>query len=351
MRNVAIVSFSQAPNVRSQTELNEVEMLMPVVHEAIEQSGIPKDEIGFYCSGSSDFISGQAFAFVGAVDALGAWPPIRESHVEMDGAWALYEAWVKIQCGDIDSAVAFGFGRASLGNISQTLNLQLDPYTLGPLGIDTISMAALQARALLDTGKYTVEDLAQVAARNRAAGKSNPYAQVSGDYTVEQILAEPCIASPLNKHLCPPVTDGASAVVIAAEGSAAEKASQRAWIKGYSHYLDTHQPGGRDLTVSESARLAGDKAGLKDGDVEVAELHAPFAHEELILREALGLGDSVRINPSGGALCANPMMTAGLTRLGEAAREIWEGRAQRTLGHATSGPCLQQNLVCILEGE
>jgi len=33
------------------------------------------------------------------VDAIGAFPPINESHVEMDGAWALYEAWVKIQTG------------------------------------------------------------------------------------------------------------------------------------------------------------------------------------------------------------------------------------------------------------
>ena len=106
-----------------------------------------------------------------------------------------------------------------------------------------------------------------------------------------------------------------------------------------------------DLTVSESTRLAGEKAGLKNGDVDVAELHAPFAHQEIILRQALGLGDSVPINPSGGALCANPMMAAGLNRLGEAARRIWDGDARRALGHATSGPCLQQNLVCILEGE
>ena len=47
----------------------------------------------------------------------------------------------------------------------------------------------------------------------------------------------------------------------------------------------------------------------------------------------------------------NPMMTAGLTRLGEAAAQIWRGDAKRTLGHATSGPCLQQNLVCVLEGD
>jgi len=81
-------------------------------------------------------------------------------------------------------------------------------------------------------------------------------------------------------------------------------------------------------------------------------LHAPYAHQELILTEALGLaGDGgVSINPSGGALAANPMMSAGLIRIGEAAQRIWSGEADRAVAHATSGPCLQQNLVAVLEG-
>ncbi len=83
------------------------------------------------------------------------------------------------------------------------------------------------------------------------------------------------------------------------------------------------------------------------------QLHAPFSHQEIILREALGLDGGTRINPSGGPLCANPMMTAGLIRIGEAAQRVGLGPdpdARRAVAHATSGPCLQQNLVCVLEG-
>ena len=50
-------------------------------------------------------------------------------------------------------------------------------------------------------------------------------------------------------------------------------------------------------------------------------------------------------------LCANPIMAAGLIRLGEAATRITRGDGDRAVAHATSGPCLQQNLVCVLEGE
>jgi hypothetical protein len=44
-------------------------------------------------------------------------------------------------------------------------------------------------------------------------------------------------------------------------------------------------------------------------------------------------------------------MGAGLARIGEVATRITRGAANRGVAHATSGPCLQQNLVCVLEGE
>ena len=57
------------------------------------------------------------------------------------------------------------------------------------------------------------------------------------------------------------------------------------------------------------------------------------------------------VNPSGGALAANALMVAGLLRIGEAAARIMDGSAQSAIAHATSGPCLQQNLVCALAAE
>ena len=189
MRDVAVLSFAQTPMKRREAERSEVDMVMSVVREAVAASGIPRREIGFTCSGSSDYIAGQAFAFVGAVDALGAWPPISESHVEMDAAWALYEGWIKIQTGVCDSALCFGFGRASMGTLPETLNLQLEPYTLAPLGIDAIGLAALQARAWLAASGRSEREMAEVAVRSRRDAKDNPFAQLRGDFEVEKLLA------------------------------------------------------------------------------------------------------------------------------------------------------------------
>lgn len=353
MRDVAIVSYAQHAARREDTR-NEVEILLPVLREALEPTGLTTQDMGFTVSGSSDYLAGQAFAFVSALDAVGPWPPIAESHVEMDGAWALYEAWVRLQHGDIDTALVYAFGKSSPGDLPRVLSLQLDPYLLGPLWPDAISMAALQSRALLDGGSVSEKDLARVVARSRRNAQGNPNAQLSGDVDEVALLDEPLWADPLRKHDCPPVSDGAAVIVLAAGDRARELCDRPVWIRGIDHRIDVQALGQRDLATSESTRVAGQKAGLNRdiGHVDLAELHAPFSHQELIVSEALGLDDAkTSINPSGGALASNPMMAAGLIRIGEAAKRLQAGEGRRAVAHATSGPALQQNLVCVLEGE
>ena len=116
------------------------------------------------------------------------------------------------------------------------------------------------------------------------------------------------------------------------------------------HRIEPAHLGTRDLTRSPSTESAGEKAGVHQGAVDFAELQAPYAHQELILRQALKLGDGVAINPSGGALCSHPLMATGLVRIGEAASRLARGEGNRAVAHATQGACLQQNLVCVLEG-
>jgi len=348
MTEVAVVAFAQAPNVRrTHGTTNGVEMLVPIFDEVYTRTGLTKKDIGFWCSGSSDYLAGRAFSFISAIDAIGAFPPIHESHVEMDAAWALYEAWLKIRMGEVDTALVYGFGKSSAGELRRVLSLQLDPYTVAPLWPDAVSIAALQARAGLDAGLWSEKDLAEIAVRSRRDAATSPRAQISGEADVATLLADEPIADPLRAHDIAPVTDGAAVVVLASADRARDLADRPAVITGIAHRIDTPALGARDLTRSPSTRLAGEAVGT--AGVEVAELHTPFTHQELIVRGELGLGDDVRITPSGGALTGNPMFAAGLARIGEAAQRILDGDARRALGHATSGPALQQNLVAVLE--
>ena len=352
MRDVAVVSWAQSPTVRDAGARNEVELIMPVVQQALADAGLSSvQEVDFTCSGSCDYLQGAPFAFVAGVDALGAVPPIKESHVEMDAAWALFEAWLKIQMGHAESALLYGFGKSSPGELPHVLSLQLDPYYLTPLWPDSISLAGLQARAMLDAGLITEAQMAEVVARSRRNAKGNANAQLSGDVSVEELLAEPMYLPPLRKHDCCPVSDGASAMVICTVEKARSLGRPYAVIKGIDHRIETANLGARDLTRSVSTELAAAGAGVGRGKVDVAELYAPFSHQEIILRRALGLGADTVVNPSGGVLAGNVMMASGLDRIGEVATRIIRGEAGRGVAHATSGACLQQNMVVVLESE
>ena len=353
MRDVAVVGFAQRQMKEMDGSPTCVELLVPIFAELFEQTGWTKADVGFWCSGSSDYLAGRSFSFVSAVDAIGALPPVNESHVEMDAAWALYEAWVKIQTGEVDTALVYGFGKSSAGVLRRTLAMQLDPYTMTPLWPDTVSIAGMQARLGIEQGLWDEKAMAEVAARSRTAATDNEYAVRKGATSVEDVLAEPVYADPLRRSDCAPVSDGAAAMVLAAvDGAAFDELDHRdlrsAVITGFEHRTDQLALGTRDLTRSPSAALAGRAAGA--ATVDTAELHAAFSHQELILRRELGLAPDVEVNPSGGALCGNPMFASGLVRIGEAARRIRAGQSERALGHATSGPALQQNLVCVMEG-
>ncbi len=157
MRDVAVVAFAQT-QCAVNDKLNDAEVLVPLFADVYDQVGWTKEDIGFFCSGSSDFLAGQGFSFVQTIDAVAPVPPVSESHVEMDGAWALYEAWVKIQTGMCDTALIYGYGRSSPGSLRDVLATQLDPtgfrvrqlgWALGAFGIGVLFTAAIRPPAAM----------------------------------------------------------------------------------------------------------------------------------------------------------------------------------------------------------
>ncbi len=350
MKEIAVVAYSQSDCVPHAGVANEVELIMPQLRAVYDQVGINNaQDVDFVCSGSCDYLQGAAFAFVAGVDALGAVPPIKESHVEMDAAWAIYESILKIRMGQAESALIYGFSKSSPGELPIVLSQQLDPYYLAPLWVDYVSLNAMQARLMLDQGLISERDMAEVVARSRNNALSNPHAQLKGNMSADDVLAEETYLSPLRKSDCSPISDGASAMIICTPEKAREWGVPYALITGMDHRMETHNLGMRDLTDSVSTRQAAEAAGVADGAVDVAELYAPFSHQEIILARALGLQETTVINPSGGVLAGNLMMASGLSRIGEVFNRIVAGDASRGVAHTTSGPCLQHNLVTVLE--
>ncbi len=69
----------------------------------------------------------------------------------------------------------------------------------------------------------TEEDLCKVAVKNHYYGSPNPKAQFQRAITVEECLNSRYVAGPLKLYDSSPITDGASAVILAGEEAAAHR--------------------------------------------------------------------------------------------------------------------------------
>jgi acetyl-CoA acetyltransferase len=186
---------------------------------------------------------------------------------------------------------------------------------------------------MVDSGRYSERDFAAVVSARRHG------------LDVAHLLDQPYVASPLRHLDRSTVCSGAAAVVLATEEVVAASTGQAAWIAAMEHQMERHALGARDLALSPSVRGISDRLGLRELSIDVLEVHAPYSHQELLVVEAMRAGEVAALNPSGGALPADPIMVTGLIRLGSAAH------AGRAVGHATNGPCLQHNLVCLMEAD
>ena len=203
--------------------------------QALAQAGLDRREVGFTCAGSCDYLTGGPFAFVQNLEAAGAWPPISESHVEMDGAWALYEAWVRLAARRhrhrarvrLGKVVAVEAGR----NVGPAARPVLPRAARRRSGV--ARRACRRARSI-DAGEATERDFAEVAARSRRNAMDNPNAQVQRRVRRRRAAAasRTCRA-PLRRHDLPPISDGAVAVVLARGDKARALCERPAWIRGH----------------------------------------------------------------------------------------------------------------------
>ena len=201
--DIAVVGWAQTPMVR-RTDKSETQLLMDAITDALAPLGLTRADIDFTCLGSCDYITGQAFSFVSNLDAIGAWPPKRDSHVEMDGAWALYEAWLRLQEGDIEIAVVTGSGRSSTGDPALIYPMEMDPYFLAPLGRRPadVRRPAGPGRDRRRYRRRAVDGRGGGTLPGQRRGRRSCW---PSDY----------VRQPLRRHDIPPITDGAAAMVLA----------------------------------------------------------------------------------------------------------------------------------------
>ena len=266
-RDIAIIGYAQTPAMARAQE-TEVQFLLPTINSALEKANISRKDIGFTCAGSCDYLVGPDVRVRQNLEAVGAWPPISESHVEMDGAWAMYEAWVRLQQGDIDTRAGVRLGqvvarrarRRSIRCSSTRTTSRRSAWTRGRSPRSRRGRCSTRGRPPSATSPRSWRAAA-------ANADGNPNAQVSGNVRRRR-AARRAVRAP---HRCG-AHDLAAGVRRRVPRSCSppptrrvSSSSGRRGSRGIDHRIDVHQPGVRDLTVSPSTALAAEGAGVGDG--------------------------------------------------------------------------------------
>lgn len=246
-----------------------------------------------------------------------------------------------------------------------------------PLGVATAGFA-LHVQRYLHESPAAPEHLAMVAVKNHRHGVKNPKARLRFEITMEQALNAPTVVSPFRVYDCAPQSDGAAALVLAAEDVVDRFTDQPVWIRGVGLGLDSvmHQHKADMTTFAATVRAAKQAfamAGMTPADIDVAEIHDYFTGIEMISYEDLGfaerfgahklleadattIGGRLPVNPSGGLKAkGHPPGATGVAQCvelfaqlrGEAVNQVDGARV--ALAHNIGGPTAV-SAVTILEG-
>jgi len=250
-----------------------------------------------------------------------------------------------IASGECDIGLAFGVEKMTT----------LAPAQLAPpetdleanMGLLFPAFFALIMRRYLDRYGVTMDQVAQVAVKNRHHGCLNPYAQYKDEITIRDVLTSRMIADPITMLQCCPNTDGAAAAVLCAADVAHEYCSKPVQVAASVVSSGDYQWRQKDITFSDlthrTARKAYETAELTPDDIDVCELHDAFAVNELMHYEELGfcdvgeggrfvesgatsLGGKIPVNVSGGLLSkGHPLAATGVAQLAEI---VWQLRGE-----------------------
>jgi acetyl-CoA C-acetyltransferase len=327
MRRVALVGAGMTP-FGEHFDLGIKELLPQAVSEAVASVDKGFDRSNLQAAWFGELQTTDGFPAGVLADSCGLLdiPVTRIENACATGNDTIRNAMMGIASGLYDVVLAIGADkiRDTSGRTTfwDWMGMTRDMAWDYPLGLVAPANFALHVQRYLYESPATREHLAMVAVKNHRHGVSNPKAQLRFEITLEQVLSAPMVVEPFGLYDCTPQSDGAAAVILAAEDVVDRYTEHPVWIAGVGLGLDrimhAHK---RDMTTFpatvKAATAAYAMAGIGPSDLDVAEVHDCFTGVELISYEDLGLCDRftaheliesgattmdgrIPVNPSGG---------------------------------------------------
>lgn len=353
LRRVAVVGAGLTKFVRRAHETPN-ELSWGATRDALDSAHMTLDQIDCVVHGTApdafDGIHMKAEALSTGSGGFGK-PYMRNYVGGGTGVFAPIHGWMHVASGMFDTCLVVCEEKMSAcqPHPQGAFITIFDNFTERDLGPNLLWIFALEMNRYMNVHGISLEEIAAVSVKNKRNALGHPSAQLGAELTVKEVLDSEVLAWPVHRMMVSPTSDGAGAVILAAEGVAEKLTDKPVWLDGVGWSLDTSYWTNRDLYypryVEKAARMAYEMAGIKEPakEINIAEPYDPFAYKELHHLEGLLLapkgkapklladgvfarGGNLPSCPSGGLLgVGNPIAAAGMMKIAEL---FWQLRGE-----------------------
>jgi len=348
-RNVAIVGTGQTDHKSHRPDVNGREMIYEAVTRALQDCELTIRDVDAIVIGNMDHFESINYVDTWSVEGSGGImkPIMKVTTGGTTGSSVAIAAYYHVASGLFDRVLAIGWEKNSESDTTAAIVTCSDPIWDRFSYSGAIPSLATEATAYMEKYGATQEDAARVAVRDRTHALNNPHAHLRKPITLEDVMASPMLAYPIKLLDVCPRTDGACAVVFAADGIAQKLAPKPAWVKScavrhtYTWFGDSTDYNKGLVSLQRASKDAYEKAGITRPaeQFNVAELYLPYTYAGLKWIEDLGfcepgegprfvadghtdMGGTIPVNPSGGVISTNCIGATALLRVAEASLQI-----------------------------
>lgn len=323
--------------------LEPLDMVARVSSAALRDAGLSLGEVdGLFAGMQTEFLSTLSIA-----EYLGIKPRFSDNNRLGGSSFLVHtqQAALALQAGlcDVALIVYASNQRTALGRLQTSISGGWSVTEAPYAARFPVSSYALSAARHMHEYGTTRNDLANVAVSARLWAQKNPEAFSRDTLSVDDVLSAPMISSPLGKHDCCLVTDGAAAIVMVRSERAKDlrrkpvyllSAASEHWHKQISSMPDLCA-----TAASASGQRAFQAAGMQTSDIDVVQIYDAFTISTIMLLEDLGFcpkgeggrfisdghiapGGSLPVNTNGGGLSFGHPGMYGLFTLAEGTRQL-----------------------------
>lgn len=366
MRTVAIVGIGQVA-VKEHWETSLRDLAYQAIKEAVKDAGVDNIDALYIGNMLGGELSGQEHlgALISDYCGFDGIEAVRVEAASASGGAALRQGFLSVASGAQDIAVVCGVEQMTdvlQDKVTTGLSLGLDSEYELASGISSTALFAMITKRYIHEGYCTPEDLAAFCVNAQKNGVGNQYAMFRREVTAEVVLKSPMVADPIRALECPPVCDGAAAVVLAPVETDSNHTQNREgkneYENKYTYECDTPVKitgsavatdsigldNRKDPLVFESVKKSTQKAlamaSKKREDIDFYELHDLFPIAAALSLEASGfakkgegallgrngdiaLDGTIPVTTMGGCKArGNPVGACGVYQAAEAALQL-----------------------------